>query len=105
MKDTRTKVEANIAKANNILSDDQVSSSESIELQKLLTENIKLLDESKSSNFFADLERKKLVESSNKVTDKASELIQKQSTVETKQPETPKTTDGTDVKEPETKTN
>ena len=105
MKDTRSKVEANIEKANNILSDDQVSSSESVELQKLLTENIKLLDESKSSNFFADLERKKLVESSNKVTDKASELIQKQSTVETKQPESPKTTDGTDVKEPETKTN
>ena len=100
MKDTKSQVEANLSTVDSILSDNEVSSSESVELQRLLNNNLELLENAKTSNYFANMERRGLVERSNKATDKAKELIQKQTGVNTQNSPAGTTTDGSQVKEP-----
>ena len=100
MKDTKSQVEANLSTIDSILSDNEVSSSESVELQRLLNNNLELLENAKTSNYFANMERRGLVERSNKDTDKAKELIQKQTGVNTQNSPAGTTTDGSQVKEP-----
>ena len=100
MKDTKSQVEANLSTVDSILSDDEVSSSESVELQRLLNNNLELLENAKTSNYFANLERRSLVERSNKATDKAKELIQKQTGVTSQTSPAGTSTDRSQVKEP-----
>lgn len=100
MKDTKSQVEANLSTVDSILSDNEVSSSESVELQRLLNNNLELLENAKTSNYFANLERRELVERSNKATDKAKELIQKQTGVSTQSSPAGTATDGSQVREP-----
>lgn len=100
MKDTKSQVEANLSTVDSILSDNEVSSSESVELQRLLNNNLELLENAKTSNYFANMERRELVERSNKATDKAKELIQKQTGVTTQSSPSGTATDGSQVKEP-----
>ena len=100
MKDTKSQVEANLSTVDSILSDNEVSSSESVELQRLLNNNLELLENAKTSNYFANLERRSLVERSNKATDKAKELIQKQTGVSTQSSPAGTATDGSQVREP-----
>lgn len=100
MKDTKAQVEANLSSVDSILSDNEVSSSESVELQRLLNNNLELLENAKTSNYFANIERRGLVERSNKATDKAKELIQKQTGVSSQTPPSGTNTDGSQVKEP-----
>ena len=99
MKDTKSQVEANLSTVDSILSDNEVSSSESVELQRLLNNNLELLENAKTSNYFANLERRELVERSNKATDKAKELIQKQTGVSTQSSPAGTATDGSQVRE------
>ena len=100
MKETKAQVEANLSSVDSILSDNEVSSSESVELQRLLNNNLELLENAKTSNYFANIERRGLVERSNKATDKAKELIQKQTGVSSQTPPAGTNTDGSQVKEP-----
>lgn len=85
-------VEANLVQVNKYLEDGEITSEESVQIQKLLNENTKAIEDNTSGNYFANLEKNRLIKENNKATTTATNLINKQSgvtanTTETKAPE------------------
>ena len=85
-------VEANLVQVNKYLEDGEITSEESVQIQKLLNENTKAIEDNTSGNYFAGLEKNRLIKENNKATTTATNLINKQSgvtanTTETKAPE------------------
>ena len=85
-------VEANLVQVNKYLEDGEITSEESVQIQKLLNENTKAIEDNTSGNYFAGLEKNRLIKENNKATTTATNLINKQSgvtanTTETKSPE------------------
>lgn len=85
-------VEANLVQVNKYLEDGEITSEESVQIQKLLNENTKAIEDNNSGNYFAGLEKNRLIKENNKATTTATNLINKQSgvssnTTETKAPE------------------
>jgi hypothetical protein len=74
-------VESNLSQVKTYLEDDQIDSVESVEIQKLLNENTKAIEEDNSTNFFAVMERNRLIKENNKATTTATNLLKKQSGV------------------------
>lgn len=77
MKSTTQLVEKNLSKVNKLMKDKEITSEESVEIQQLITENANKL-EAKTNNYFAEMERKRLVSATNEVTEKAKDMIDKQ---------------------------
>lgn len=85
-------VEANLVQVNKYLEDGEITSEESVQIQKLLNENTKAIEDNTSGNYFSGLEKNRLIKENNKATTTATNLINKQSgvtanTTETKSPE------------------
>ena len=96
-------VEANLVQVNKYLEDGEITSEESVQIQKLLNENTKAIEDNTSGNYFAGLEKNRLIKENNKATTTATNLINKQSgvtanTTETKSP-------GQTVEQPTNQTN
>lgn len=81
-------VEANLVQVNKYLEDGEITSEESVQIQKLLNENTKAIEDNVSGNYFATLEKNRLIKENNKATTTATNLINKQSGVTTNSTET-----------------
>lgn len=81
-------VEANLVQVNKYLEDGEITSEESVQIQKLLNENTKAIEDNNSGNYFAGLEKNRLIKENNKATTTATNLINKQSGVSSNTTET-----------------
>lgn len=73
------KSEKNLKEVNNYIKDGKITSEESVQIQNLLNDNATTLENFKTKNFFADIERKRLIKKTNDATNKATEILNKQS--------------------------
>lgn len=73
------KSEKNLNEVNNYIKDGKITSEESVQIQNLLNDNATTLENFKTKNFFADIERKRLIKKTNDATNKATEILNKQS--------------------------
>lgn len=73
------KSEKNLKEVDNYIKDGKITSEESVQIQNLLNDNATTLENFKTKNFFADIERKRLIKKTNDATNKATEILNKQS--------------------------
>ena len=67
-------VEANLVQVNKYLEDGEITSEESVQIQKLLNENTKAIEDNNSGNYFAGLEKNRLIKENNKATTTATKF-------------------------------